>query len=37
MKVLRFDARRFKTLLSEMPKAEERIMAMLTARLRSNS
>lgn len=37
MKVLRFDARRFKTLLSEMPKAEERIMATLTARLRENS
>ena len=37
MKVLRFDARRFRTLLAEMPKAEERVMALLSARLRANS
>ncbi len=37
MRALRFDARRFATLLSEMPKAEERVMAMLTARLRANA
>ncbi len=37
MKLLRFDSRRFRTLLSEMPKAEERVMDLLTARLRANS
>jgi len=36
MRALRFDLRQFGTLLSELPKAEERIMALLTARLRSN-
>ena len=33
MKLLRFDARHFRQLLEEMPKAEERVMAVLTARL----
>lgn len=33
---LRFDARHFAKLLTEMPKVEERIMALLTARLRAN-
>jgi CRP-like cAMP-binding protein len=36
MKLLRFDARRFRTLLSEMPKAEDRVMALLNARLKLN-
>lgn len=33
MKLLRFHAREFRTLLEEMPKASERVMALLTARL----
>ncbi len=36
MKLLRFDARQFRTLLSEMPKAEDRVMALLNARLKLN-
>jgi CRP/FNR family cyclic AMP-dependent transcriptional regulator len=32
--LLRFDARQFRTLLQEMPKASERVMTLLTARLR---
>jgi CRP-like cAMP-binding protein len=34
LKLLRFDARQFRTLLDEMPKASERVMNLLTARLR---
>jgi CRP-like cAMP-binding protein len=37
IKALRFDARRFRTLLSEMPKAEDRVMALLNSRLKLNS
>src|SRR5215218_928019 len=37
VRLLRFDSRHFRQLLSEMPKAEERVMAMLTARLRARS
>ncbi len=33
MKLLRFDTPHFKTLLNEMPEAENRVMAMLHARL----
>ena len=36
MKLLRFDAKRFRQLLDEMPKASERVMTLLTARLRRN-
>ena len=36
MKLLRFDARHFRSLLAEMPKAEDRVMALLTARLKQN-
>jgi CRP/FNR family cyclic AMP-dependent transcriptional regulator len=36
LKALRFDARRFRTLLSEMPKAEDRVMALLNSRLKLN-
>ena len=36
LKLLRFDARHFRTLLDEMPKASERVMALLTARLRKD-
>jgi CRP-like cAMP-binding protein len=35
VRLLRFDSRHFRQLLAEMPKAEDRIMAMLTARLRA--
>lgn len=34
LKLLRFDAQQFRTLLEEMPKASERVMSLLTARLR---
>ncbi len=34
LSLLRFDARQFRTLLEEMPKASERVMTLLTARLR---
>lgn len=34
MTLLRFDTRQFKALLEEMPKAHERIMGILSARLR---
>jgi CRP-like cAMP-binding protein len=37
MRLLRFDSRHFRRLLAEMPKAEERVMALLTARLRTNA
>ena len=37
MRLLRFDSRHFRRLLSEMPKAEERVMALLTSRLRDNA
>jgi CRP-like cAMP-binding protein len=37
LRLLRFDSRRFRQLLAEMPKAEERVMALLTARLRDNA
>jgi len=33
MKLLRFHSREFRTLLDEMPKASERVMSLLTARL----
>jgi CRP-like cAMP-binding protein len=36
LKLLRFDARQFRTLLDEMPKASERVMTLLTARLRQD-
>ena len=34
--LLRFDSQQFKRLLSEMPKAEERVLALLQARLQQN-
>lgn len=34
MKLLKFDAGQFRTLLTEMPKASQRVMAVLNARLR---
>jgi len=34
MKLLRFDAKAFRKLLDEMPKASERVMTLLNARLR---
>jgi CRP/FNR family cyclic AMP-dependent transcriptional regulator len=37
MKLLRFDAPRFRKLLSEMPKAEERVTSLLLARRRANN
>jgi CRP-like cAMP-binding protein len=37
VRLLRFDSRRFRQLLAEMPKAEERIMALLTARMRARA
>jgi CRP-like cAMP-binding protein len=36
LKLLRFDSRQFRTLLSEMPKAEERVMTLLNSRLKLN-
>jgi len=36
MKLLRFDAKHFRQLLDEMPKASERVMALLTTRLMRN-
>ncbi|MGI9577419.1 MAG: Crp/Fnr family transcriptional regulator [Microthrixaceae bacterium] len=36
MTLLRFDTRQFKALLEEMPKAHERIMGILSARLRDH-
>lgn len=36
MKLLAFDAKRFKTLLDEMPKASQHVMQLLTERLRQN-
>ncbi len=36
LKLLRFDAQQFRTLLDEMPKASERVMSLLTARLRQD-
>lgn len=36
MKLLRLHARQFRTLLDEMPKASERVMELLTARLQRN-
>ena len=35
MHLLRFNSRQFRQLLTEMPKAEERVMTMLTERLRA--
>jgi CRP-like cAMP-binding protein len=37
MKLLRFDAPQFRKLLSEMPKAEERVTSLLLARRRANN
>lgn len=34
MRLLRFDAKHFRQLLDEMPKASERVMNLLTSRLR---
>ena len=34
MRLLRFDARQFRLLLDEMPKASERVMTMLTERMK---
>jgi len=34
LELLRFDAKQFKRLLDEMPKASERVMTLLTARLK---
>ena len=34
MRLLRFDARHFRQLLDEMPKASERVMRLLTERLK---
>lgn len=36
MRLLRFHLPQFRSLLAEMPKAEERVMALLTARVRSD-
>ena len=36
VKLLRFDSQQFKRLLAEMPKAEERVLALLQARLQQN-
>jgi CRP-like cAMP-binding protein len=36
MKLLRFKTRAFRTLLDEMPKASERVMTMLRARMQSS-
>ncbi len=36
MRLLRFNSRQFRQLLTEMPKAEERVMTMLTERLRAD-
>lgn len=35
MRLQRFNSRQFRQLLTEMPKAEERVMTMLTERLRA--
>ena len=37
VRLLAFDNRSFKELLKEMPKAEERVKALLAARLKANS
>jgi CRP-like cAMP-binding protein len=37
MKLLALDAKRFKTLLDEMPQASQRVMALLSERLRDNN
>jgi CRP/FNR family cyclic AMP-dependent transcriptional regulator len=37
MRLLAFDTRHFKQLLEEMPKAHDRVMEMLAARLQENS
>lgn len=36
MRLLRFDAKHFRQLLDEMPKASERVMNLLTSRLQRN-
>ncbi len=36
MRLLRFNSRQFRQLLTEMPKAEERVMMTLTERLRTD-
>ena len=36
MRLLRFNSRQFRQLLTEMPKAEERVMTTLTERLRAD-
>ena len=37
MKLLAFDTRSFRSLLDEMPKASQRVMALLNARVRENA
>jgi CRP/FNR family cyclic AMP-dependent transcriptional regulator len=37
MKLLAFDAKAFKALLDEMPKASQRVMSLLNARLQDNA
>ena len=37
MRLLRFDARQFRRLLDEMPKASERVVRLLTERMRPRS
>jgi CRP-like cAMP-binding protein len=37
MKLIAFDTRAFKTLLEEMPKANDRVMELLASRLRKNA
>ena len=37
MELLRFDAKHFRQLLEEMPKASERVMQILTERLKRNA
>jgi CRP-like cAMP-binding protein len=37
MKLLSFDAKRFKTLLDEMPQASQKVMALLSERIRDNN
>ncbi|OWY62107.1 hypothetical protein B7486_60195, partial [cyanobacterium TDX16] len=37
MRLLAFDAKAFKALLDEMPKASQRVMSLLNARLQDNA
>jgi CRP-like cAMP-binding protein len=37
MRLLGFDTKAFKKLLTDMPKAHDRVMALLSARMRDNA